>query len=245
MAPHLAEAPAPPSERVWQRGPILDQGNQGTCVGHGWTAWRNAEPVVPSTYYTHNYAVKVYDYAQSVDEFADTPPEEGTSVQAGAKAMVAEGSLKEGYVWGSSYDELISWLGNYGPAVIGSLWLTQMFTPDSNGYIVPKGKIEGGHCYLVYGYKPNGDLIFQNSWGESWADRGTHYMTRAAFEDLLARGDWSICSAAEYAPAPSPTPPAYYPNLPRYSYLSKSKWRKEECVLVDTLSKDLGRFIPK
>lgn len=241
MTPYARQAPSPPREKIWSIGPVLDQGDEGSCVGHGWTAWRNAEPVVPSQYYDHAYAVKVYSYAQNNDEFADTPPEEGTSVQAGAKAMVSDGALKESYIWGRSYDEMISWIGNYGPCVIGTLWLEGMFEPDSTGYVAPRGRISGGHCYLAYGYRSNGDILFQNSWGESWGKGGTHYMTRSAFEALLIRGDFSICAAAEQARLSE----GYYPTLDRVHYMRKKSFSAKECVLVDSRKQELGYFEPK
>ena len=215
MAPRLQAAPSPPPEKEWELGPTLDQGREGSCVGHGWAHWRNAAPVQPSTPFDHAYAVEAYNYAQSVDEWSDTPPEEGTSVQAGAKAMVKDGALTDGYLWGKTYDDLISWLGNYGPVVAGTLWLRSMRTPDANGFLTCDGTIDGGHCYLIYGYTGGGEIIkCQNSWGNDWGDKGRFYIQKNEFMKLMARGQYSLCSAAELAPPP---PEPKEPALPRKS----------------------------
>lgn len=222
LAPRLKEAPTPPEANEWAIGPILDQnehpnaaGHLGTCVGHGWTAWRNAAPVQPATPLLSDYAIQAYDYAQSVDEWSDTPPEEGTSVQAGAKAMVRDGALGAGYLWARSLSELVTWLGNYGSAVVGTLWREGMFHPDGLGFVKPTGGIAGGHCYHVYGYDgfrgyddlSNVRLKFQNSWGETWGDGGRFYMSGDAWNALLSSGDASVCTPAELAPeAPDPEP---------------------------------------
>lgn len=216
MAPRLVEAPEPPPEREWPLGPTLDQGREGSCVGHGWAAWINAGDVnggVREHPVDHAYALDIYNWAQNNDEWADTPPAEGTSVLAGAKACVQFKHLKEGYLWGTTTNDLLLWLGNYGPVVMGSLWLSGM-NPTANGYITPTGKIVGGHCYLCYGYMqvtsmnpPRVVLKFQNLWGDSWGDGGKFYVYLNEYETLLGRGNYAMCTPLELAPAPpEPTP---------------------------------------
>jgi hypothetical protein len=85
----------------------LDQGNTGTCVGHGWKHCLMAAPIVrkkddkPSPF-------DIYDAAIKVDEFPDndndTDRQMGTSVRAGAKVLQTLGLLDE-YAWITTADE--------------------------------------------------------------------------------------------------------------------------------------------
>src|SRR5678815_3728586 len=85
----------------------------------------------------------------------------------------------------TNVDNLLNWVFTNGPAVIGSDWLSQMFYPDRNGVVTVAGSIEGGHCYLLLGQRPDGILVFRNSWGTGWGDGGTFYMTKADLQRLL------------------------------------------------------------
>lgn len=262
LAPRLREAPEPPPAKAWSIGPILNQsihpnaaGHLGTCVGHAWTGWRNSDPVQPKIPLLSDYAIQTYDYAQTVDEWSDTPPEEGTSVQAGAKAMVKDGALKEGYLWARTLAELVTWLGNYGTAVVGTLWREGMFEPDANGFVWPQGGIAGGHCYHIFGYRnftgfgslSTVVLEYQQSWGEDWGDGGRFYMTGAAWNELVSAGDASVCTPAELAPVAPPPPPE--PPKPQVEKMSKtifcargsSTLRKKELDLTVN-GKVFGRF---
>jgi hypothetical protein len=227
----------PPAERRWQPGPILDQGREGACVGFGWTAWYNSEPVLRT--FNNDWARQVYLDAQFTDPWADTPPAEGTSTQAGAKIMVERGALGT-YVWAKTFSEAKTFVGLYGTVVVGTVVREGMYRPDAQGYVQRSGQIVGGHCYLLLGYKENGDLIFQNSWGSDYGDGGLFYMTEATFKAMLADGSWSMCSAAELAPPPPPPPPDPLANLPRYSPYSiykNRRYREEHVVRADGVDK--------
>lgn len=45
-------------------------------------------------------------------------------------------------------------------------------TKDGTRYIKPHEDIEGGHAFAIVGYNDKGFWV-QNSWGESWGDKGT------------------------------------------------------------------------
>src|SRR5215204_1151260 len=73
-----------PDYRQHEIGDTLDQLNQGSCVGHGWTHWENCKPKGHAVQQQHPYAVAWYERAKEVDEWWGTDYE-GTSVRAGAK----------------------------------------------------------------------------------------------------------------------------------------------------------------
>jgi hypothetical protein len=68
--------------------PYYDQGSEGACVGFGWA--RYASLVNRQRY----DGQKLYEDAQKIDEWDDTPPEEGTSVRAGGDVMRTTGPLR-------------------------------------------------------------------------------------------------------------------------------------------------------
>lgn len=65
--------------------PRYDQGQEGACVGFAWS-W--AMSILNRRFYA---ARKLYIEAQHRDQYADTPPEEGTDVVAGAQVLMEQG----------------------------------------------------------------------------------------------------------------------------------------------------------
>src|SRR5215207_3710179 len=120
MRAHLAGIMVLPTSKTWEIGEVLDQGYEGSCVGHGWTAWENAKPTGFDVQQDHAYAVSWYERAQEIDEWPGTDYQ-GTSVRAGARVAAERGLLSE-YVWASSVDEIDAWILAKGTVVIGSYW---------------------------------------------------------------------------------------------------------------------------
>lgn len=142
---------------------MLDQGNEGACVGFAWAHELAARPLLVGGITNHE-AFFLYREAQKLDAW-EGEDYEGTSVLAGAKAVQLYGFMRE-YRWAFSENDLALAVGYRGPAVIGSYWYVGMDRPDPDGYLRPLGNIRGGHAYLVYGYsitKP-GYKVW-NSWG--------------------------------------------------------------------------------
>ena len=159
-----------PRSYTWRNPIRLDQGNEGSCVGHAWAHEAAAKPVmVPGI--THHTALSIYRRAQILDEYSDTPPEEGSSVLAGAKASQECHYLGE-YRWAFGLEDLILAVGYKGPAVLGINWYEDMMDVDKRGYVWASGEILGGHAILCNRVNIK-DRFFglSNSWGESW---GTH-----------------------------------------------------------------------
>lgn len=167
----------------WSCDTWLDQGQEGACVGFGWSHELIAKPVVDRV--TASFARDLYKKAQTLDEW---PGEnyEGTSVLAGAKAVVADGYMKE-YRWAFGLEDLIQAVGHHGAAVLGLNWYEGMREKDDDGFIHVTGENIGGHCICMVAVKlvkkdrkakltfENLDLdksfaTLHNSWGKAWGD---------------------------------------------------------------------------
>lgn len=170
--------------KMWKEGTVLDQGQEGACVGFGWTAELLAEPFAPKKQPSFNdgnfIASKIYKRAQKIDEW---PGEDysGTSVLAGAKIMVEDGHIGE-YRWCFSIEDLRDAIITTGPVVIGVNWYEGMYMTLPNGFVKVEGELVGGHCLTVTGYDAVGKVFrWRNSWGMYYGFNGSAYIT---YEDL-------------------------------------------------------------
>jgi hypothetical protein len=153
----------------------------------GWSSWRPT----PNTDQAGNaFALKWFARAQELDEFADTPPEDGSSVNGAAKAAREAGIVKS-WAWARSVDDVIDALIAHGPGVLGTPWLEGMFHYDPNYVVDVSGSVAGGHAICVDGYYPSWHGVEAvrvfNSWG-MWGDRGRAYIPVAKLHDLWDRG---------------------------------------------------------
>ena len=70
--------------------------------------------------------------------------------------------------------------------MMGSIWLTKMFEPDSAGYVEISGGDEGGHEWLALWYEERKErYVCQNSWGTEWGLDGLFYVRRPDMKALL------------------------------------------------------------
>ncbi len=173
--------PPPPSGDVkWaDNDPVLDQGQQGTCVGHGTAQWGNTLPV--DDHFTHEDALDLYYQATVYDGAPDDPRkpgggQQGATVRSGMKALQAKGRLSA-YASASSVAAIRTWVTTKGPVVFGTDWTNDMFNPV-NGVVKPTGGVAGGHCYTCLGDLVSEDhALFINSWGSGWGLSGYFKMS--------------------------------------------------------------------
>lgn len=202
LTAHVARLKAPRTSggRWWANSHRLNQGLEGACVGFSVTQLANAQPKPHD--YTGEFAATLYRRAQELDEFADTPPEDGTSVRAGGKAAKERG-LFSAYAFSYSLEEVALWILNQGPVVIGVTWRTGADVPDSaeKYFIDPlAGQIRGGHAILVDGVRwgMGGDYFrLLNSWGPEWGYDGRCKVERGAMEAWLAEKNTVAMTAVE------------------------------------------------
>jgi len=177
-----------PKTKIWQCAKVLDQGQEGSCVGHGFAHELIAKPY-PIKGINHPRAVQIYKKAQTLDEW---PGENysGTSVLAGAKALqlLFPGTI-DSYRWAFDIQDIVATLGYHGPIVIGVNWYSGFFTPAADGFIHLTGTIQGGHCLLLRGVDVQKNaFMLHNSWGETWGKKGTALISFDDMQRLLIEG---------------------------------------------------------
>lgn len=128
---------------------LYDQGREGACVGYS-QSWMMS--ILNRTKY---HAPWLYHEAQLVDEWDDTPPEEGTSLRAGFDvlrtkghrqmwgARVREEAVHHGIQanrWTKSVDEMRATLAQGVPINIGIWWYRQFSNPLQKPRLDDAGK---------------------------------------------------------------------------------------------------------
>ncbi len=173
-----------PISKTWPCYNVLDQGQEGSCVGHGFAHELLSDPYADKDI-NENDAIQIYGLAQRLDEY---PGEdyEGTSVLAGIKSVKELYRGVESYRWATNLSDVVTCLGYHGPIVVGTNWYEGMYTPGDDGFIKVKGEIVGGHCWLLRGVDiETNSLLMQNSWGLEWGNQGTAQISYDDFSRLL------------------------------------------------------------
>lgn len=184
----------------------LNQGGEGTCVGHGWWHWLMTSPIIQVSKYP--LARDIYIACTGVDEFPqnDGPDFQfGTSVRAGGKVLKSRGLVSE---YNSTTDvyTMADWIGGKdsdghfvgGPLVIGVNWYDGMFAPDAEGFIKPSGQVQGGHCVCLLGWNEK-DGVFSgiNSWGSDWGPKKGRFKIDAGDMHVLMTQGGEAWTAVE------------------------------------------------
>lgn len=180
--------------RYWTPGVVLDQGQEGSCVGHGVVGEYVASPARGKLVYNpawksvtradmgHSLAVAVYNRAKEIDEWEGSDYD-GTSVRAGM-LVAREHGWCSGFRWALNMAELRTALEE-GPVVVGVEWRSGMYEPY-HGDLIPTGSVVGGHCLLVTGYSARTKSYrLLNSWGPDWGHRGQAYITDTDLDRIL------------------------------------------------------------
>lgn len=185
---------------TWRLSTILDQGSEGSCVGHGCGHELLARPAEASPQIVdHNYAKKkIYWEAQRNDEWnggsypGAWPHYEGTSVLAGVKVLQSLGWCDE-YRWAFGLNEVLLGIGYSGPCILGIPWYSGMSDVDENGFIHATGSVQGGHCILAVAVNVKEKyVVLANSWGKKWGEAGFCKISFADLEKCL-KNDGEAC----------------------------------------------------
>jgi len=156
--------------------PVLDQGQDGACVGYA-MASAAGDP---------GSAERVYSIAKTLDQW---PGESysGTSVTAGAQAAKALGIIGQ-YRWAFNVTDVLAAL-QVGPVVLGLYWTPGMFNPVAGLMSVDAPKHQSlGHCAVAVGYDPLTELVtIQSSWGTAWGINGRALLKVEDLATLMGR----------------------------------------------------------
>lgn len=202
--------PVGPRRKVWRRSLILNQGQEGACVGHGTTAELTGSPArvnfaharkMPSDapHQQQPFAFYLYEQAKKVDEY---PGEDydGTSINAAMQLCKAWG-FYDAYRWAHTRQDFTQSLMLLGPVVIAIPWHEGMYEAPG-GELTVSGKLVGYHCLVVNGYDPalsvNGEPVremvrIQNSWGYDWGNQGCAWMHLDDLWPLLSGEGGEMC----------------------------------------------------
>lgn len=203
------------TSQLWTRHiPILDQGNVGSCTGNEETGALGTGPVFEGLPANHpaldeNLAVEIYSAAETIDGDGPYPPNDNGSTGPSAAQAAQNLGLISGYLHCFSLADVLDALET-GPVGIGANWYDSMDTPDSSGLVTISAgaQIRGGHEFLCRGKDVTKQLLmFDNSWGAGWGDKGSFIMSYATLERLLSEQGDATVSLPAAAPPPQPVPP--------------------------------------
>lgn len=183
------------SVRHTHYGPVLSQGNLGSCTGNAMAQWLNCKPFHKPRmrHFTEEDAIRLYSAATVLDPwYGSYPPDDtGSSGLAVAKAAQSEG-LISGYTWAFGLEHTLEAL-TISPVLIGTVWLHDMFYPDAKGFITASGEENGGHEYLLTGINLREKYVWAlNSWSPLWGLNGRFKMTFETLDVLLNSGGDTI-----------------------------------------------------
>lgn len=207
----LPTGAAPTTLTLWPRvGPILDQGNIGSCTANAALGLLMTQPFSTGKTWTEEDALALYHEETVLDESeipgVYPPTDSGSSGLYAMKALQARGLISS-YWSAFALDAALAALVK-GPIAVGSIWLQSMFTPDKAGLIAVnrRSQVAGGHEYVVDGFDPaKGAVRITNSWGTSWGVKGQAWIKTADFGWLLSQQGDVVQPTVPVAP-PSPDP---------------------------------------
>lgn len=177
-------APQPKTVRHVRNVPIYDQGQIGSCTGNA------ASGCVSTAPFAHHgneaEALSVYEDATKIDAVPGTyPPDDTGSSGLAVCDVLKKRGLITGYGHTFDLDSLLRAL-TLGPGIVGMTWLAGCDRPGVGGLIRYEGSVEGGHEIVLAGLDVDEKVvIFDNSWGAGWGDKGSFRMSFADLEKAL------------------------------------------------------------
>jgi C1A family cysteine protease len=177
------------------RGPVLDQGDLGACVGFAVAQVLNTVQYLRGgrALLGEREAYALYSHATTNDHVPGAWPgtDTGSSGLAGAKAARKLGMIAR-YQHAFGGGQVRQTLG-HNPVIIGIPWTEGMFEPTSEGYLEATGDVEGGHEIAVIGLDiDRKNVTILNSWGPGWGNGGRALMTWDTLDGLLDQGGDAI-----------------------------------------------------
>jgi hypothetical protein len=173
----------PRSIRHRHHGPVLDQGNLGSCTGNALVQCLMVSPDRKSARdYTEENAVAVYELATTLDDVpGQYPPDDtGSSGLAACKAAQQKGMLDR-YTHCFGVEDVKAAL-SLRPVMVGVNWYEGFDKPDEYGRVSISGAVRGGLEFVLVGQSlDRNEVVALNSWGRGFGRNG---FFRFSFDDL-------------------------------------------------------------
>lgn len=178
------------------RGPVLDQGQLGSCTGNAISQALNTGPLLPAgrRLLTEQDAVGIYSWATHHDPYPGAYPPQDTGSSGNAVAKAARHlhlirSWRHAFGLRHALEALV-----LQPVIIGIPWLDGMFELGSDGYLPLSGAVAGGHEVALVGLDVDAESVtVLNSWGPGWGNAGTALLRWTDLGELLAQqGDVTV-----------------------------------------------------
>lgn len=186
----------------------IDQGREGTCVGHGNTNLMMAGPSEHKLYPEFETEEKAHQFARRLylETTGDTTYQQGAQPRD-ACAKLLEWGLIDSYWKVLQVDDVTTALLTFGPVGVAVPWYHSMYYGDNRlasayGNYWIKVNLEsehiGYHWIALTGVDlapDNGAPPFvrvQNSWGSEWGQNGTARLTIESFRRLNIWDNWAF-----------------------------------------------------
>ena len=182
----------------------IDQGNEGTCVGHAATNLLLAGPSAHQNFsefatesLAHQFARALYLRASG-----DVTYQQGMYPRDACATLRAEGFV-ESYWKVLQVEDIITALLTFGPVMIAVPWYESMYAPVKGYVRVNLNSAHVGyHALAVTGIDmapDDGSLPFvrlQNSWGSEWGTNGTARLTIENLRKLNIWDNWTFAESS-------------------------------------------------
>lgn len=214
----LLNSTEPKVNRQWGLETVLDQVQDGACVGCALTHELLAEPADWGPAFANFFgdevsimekmARAVYFDAQRIDPWPGgeypraRPTMSGTSLLAGVKVLHRQGWWS-GYRWAFTVEEALATICEVGPVIYGGPWTVGMLDPTPvEGKIQATGRKVGGHAVLLSGVDLLGETVtVRNSWGRSWGQDGSAVLPIGDLKRLMAQGGEIVVPEDRFSPS--------------------------------------------
>lgn len=172
----------------------INQGAEGTCVGHAFTNDMLAEPRQHAKFPSFSSVNNAHQFAREfyLKVTGDTTYQQGAYMRDALDTALDMGYIVS-YYRCLDIEDVTTALLSAGPVLWASPWYGSMYYQDNQLMrdtgqwfirVDPWTELMGFHAYLLTGVDLGGGLPFvrmQNSWGPSWGRNGT---ARITLDDL-------------------------------------------------------------
>jgi hypothetical protein len=186
----------------------IDQGGEGTCVGHACTNLLLAGPSEHDLFIDFSTEERAHQFARKLylDASGDTTYQQGMYPRDACAELLERGMI--GSYWRvPQVEDVITALLTHGPVMIAIPWYTSMFYKDvrlstdyGNYWIRVNLESEhvGYHAIAATGIDLDPDdgappfIRIQNSWGSEYGQNGTARLTIENFRRLSHWDNWAF-----------------------------------------------------